>query len=184
MAHGGRGAGAADCVREHREPAARARQAPAPRSRHPCGARREPRCASSDSCWSSRSFSRWRARSLGVFVTYVIGGLSRQALFTAVEWTSSPVNLRVLDRLGGVRPRDRSARRDSSGASLDPRHWHRRAADRPARRRRPAVGSSHDTHDRSGSAVGGSARRRRTLRAQPVERADGRSRDRREARRW
>ena len=34
--------------------------------------------------------------ALGVFVTHAIGGLARQALFTAVEWTSSPVNPRVL----------------------------------------------------------------------------------------
>jgi predicted permease len=34
--------------------------------------------------------------ALGVSVTQVIGGLARQTLFTAVEWTSSPVNPRVL----------------------------------------------------------------------------------------
>ncbi|HYN06696.1 MAG TPA: ABC transporter permease [Vicinamibacterales bacterium] len=32
----------------------------------------------------------------GVVVTYAIGGLARQALFTSIEWTSSPVNARVL----------------------------------------------------------------------------------------
>jgi predicted permease len=32
----------------------------------------------------------------GLVVAYAVGGLARQALFTAVEWTSSPVNPRVL----------------------------------------------------------------------------------------
>jgi hypothetical protein len=32
----------------------------------------------------------------GTLVTYVVGGLARQALFSTVEWTTSPVSLRVL----------------------------------------------------------------------------------------
>ena len=32
----------------------------------------------------------------GLVVTHVVGDLARQALFTSVEWTSSPVNARVL----------------------------------------------------------------------------------------
>ena len=63
---------------------------------------------------------------LGVFVTYVIGGLARQALFTAVEWTSPPVNLRVLTAsaafalatglLVGILPALRSTRAAGSDA--------------------------------------------------------------------
>ena len=34
--------------------------------------------------------------AIGLVVAYVVGALARQALFTAVEWTSSPVNPRVL----------------------------------------------------------------------------------------
>jgi predicted permease len=34
--------------------------------------------------------------AIGLAVAYAVGALARQALFTAVEWTSSPVNARVL----------------------------------------------------------------------------------------
>jgi putative ABC transport system permease protein len=34
--------------------------------------------------------------AIGLVVAYAVGALARQALFTAVEWTSSPVNPRVL----------------------------------------------------------------------------------------
>jgi predicted permease len=34
--------------------------------------------------------------AIGTVVTYIVGGLARQALFSAIEWTASPVSIRVL----------------------------------------------------------------------------------------
>ncbi len=112
----------------------------------------------------------------GLAVAYGLGTVARRVVFPWVDWTSSPVDARVLvasavlavatGLLVGVLPAWRISQADLSDA----------LEARGSRGRRRSIARTPRADDRAGDALGRAPDWRRTVRAQPVERADAAAR--------